>query len=103
MLLFFAAFAWTVGDLNSAKILIVLLGAVALGRTWFGVVLVFAYGAGMAAMLTLAGLLLIKVRDRLENLAVTARLRRLAEFTPFSTAALVLVVGLGLTTRALIG
>ena len=80
--------------LGQPAALVVLLGAVALGRTWFGVVLVFAYGAGMAAMLTLAGLLLIKVRDRLENLAVTTRLRKLADFTPFSTAALVLVVGL---------
>jgi ABC-type nickel/cobalt efflux system permease component RcnA len=91
------------GLVPSPSALVVLLGAVALGRTWFGVVLVFAYGAGMAAMLTLAGLLLIKVRDRLENLAVTERLRKVAAFTPFSTAALVLVVGLGLTTRALIG
>jgi ABC-type nickel/cobalt efflux system permease component RcnA len=91
------------GLVPSPSALVVLLGAVALGRTWFGVVLVFAYGAGMAAVLTLAGLLLIKVRDRLENLAVTERLRRVAAFTPFSTAALVLVVGLGLTTRALIG
>jgi ABC-type nickel/cobalt efflux system permease component RcnA len=43
------------GLVPSPSALIVLLGAVGLGRTAFGVLLVLAYGAGMAAMLTAAG------------------------------------------------
>ncbi len=52
------------GLVPSPSALIVLLGAVGLGRTAFGVLLVLAYGAGMAAMLTAAGLVLVRMRDR---------------------------------------
>ena len=87
------------GLVPSPSALVVLLGAIALGRTWFGVVLVLAYGLGMAATLTAAGLLLVSVRDRLGPRL--ARFRRYADFTPLGTAALVMVVGVGLATRAL--
>lgn len=61
----------------SPSALVVLLGAVALGRAWFGVVLVLAYGIGMAATLTGAGLLLARARDRLDRrTAASARLAR---------------------------
>ncbi|MEU2616368.1 sulfite exporter TauE/SafE family protein [Micromonospora sp. NPDC007271] len=91
------------GILPSPSALIVLLGAVALGRTWFGVILVFAYGLGMAATLTLAGLLLVRLHRRL-----TSRLEhrvgnwadRLTTATPILTASLVLAVGVILTLRA---
>ncbi|MDG6103327.1 hypothetical protein Daura_36480 [Dactylosporangium aurantiacum] len=87
------------GLVPSPSALVVLLGAVALGRTWFGVLLVLAYGAGMAATLTAAGLLLIKVRDRWPaRLWLSARLTRLA---PTGTAALVLLVGSALAVRSL--
>src|SRR5262249_37665624 len=46
------------GMVPSPSALVVLLGAVALGRTWFGVGLVIAYGLGMAATLMVAGLVL---------------------------------------------
>jgi ABC-type nickel/cobalt efflux system permease component RcnA len=52
------------GLVPSPSALIVLLGAVGLGRTAFGVLLVVAYGAGMAATLTAVGLMLVRVRDR---------------------------------------
>ena len=84
------------GLVPSPSALVVLLGAIALGRTWFGVVLVFAYGLGMAATLTVAGLLLVSLRDRFEH-----RFRRFTKFAPVGTAALVFVVGLGLATRSL--
>ncbi|MEV0128919.1 hypothetical protein AB0H83_10675 [Dactylosporangium sp. NPDC050688] len=88
------------GLVPSPSALVVLLGAVALGRTWFGVLLVLAYGFGMAATLTAAGLLLIKVRDRWPaRLRLSARLTRLA---PTGTAALVLLVGSALAVRSLI-
>jgi ABC-type nickel/cobalt efflux system permease component RcnA len=40
------------GLVPSPSALIVLLGATALGRAWFGVVLVVCYGVGMAVTLT---------------------------------------------------
>lgn len=89
------------GLVPSPSALVVLLGAIALGRTWFGVVLVLAYGLGMAATLTAAGLLLVSLRDRLGPRL--ARFRRDADFSPLGTAALVMLVGAGLATRALAG
>ncbi|MFC3689193.1 hypothetical protein [Aquipuribacter hungaricus] len=56
----------------SPSALVVLLGAIALGRTVFGVLLVLAYGLGMAGVLTALGLLLVHGRARLERLAPAA-------------------------------
>lgn len=97
------------GLVPSPSALIVLLGAVALGRTPFGILLVLCYGAGMAATLTAAGLLLIRVRDKLSGTlhrhrtGIVRGLSRAARFGPVITGSLVLVVGLGLTVRALVG
>jgi nickel/cobalt transporter (NicO) family protein len=85
---------------------VVLLGAVALGRTWFGVLLVLAYGLGMAAMLTAAGLLLVKFSDKLENWSsdrLRQRMRCVIAAAPVLTAGMVMVVGMGLTVRAVMG
>lgn len=90
------------GLVPSPSALIVLLGAVGLGRTAFGVLLVVAYGVGMAAMLTAAGLVLVRVRDRWTSRPRRA-LVRLAALAPTGTAALVLCVGLGLAGRAVLG
>jgi nickel/cobalt transporter (NicO) family protein len=90
------------GLVSSPSALIVLLGAIGLGRTAFGVLLVVAYGAGMAATLTAAGLLLVRVRDRWASHPRRA-LARLAALAPAGTAALVLCVGLGLAGRAALG
>ncbi|MFH8259285.1 HoxN/HupN/NixA family nickel/cobalt transporter [Streptomyces roseolus] len=93
------------GLVPSPSALVVLLGAVALGRTAFGVFLVLAYGLGMAATLTLAGLLLLHVKHRIKRAGDQPRLRRLvgtaARIGPMGTSALVVVVGLGLTVRAI--
>ena len=87
------------GLVPSPSALVVLLGAIGLGHTAFGVLLVVAYGVGMAGTLTAAGLLLIRLRERW-----TARphraLTRLARLAPAGSAALVLCVGLGLAGRA---
>src|SRR2546430_12709083 len=55
------------GLVPSPSALVVLLGAMALGRAWFGVVLVIAYGLGMAATLTGAGILLLRARGALDR------------------------------------
>ena len=85
------------GLVPSPSALVVLLGAMALGRTAFGVMTVVAYGLGMAATLLAAALAL----RRLGGLTLTTRLRRLQPYTSTMTAALVLVVGTGVTVRAL--
>ena len=91
------------GLVPSPSALLVLLAATALGRTVFGVVLVLGYGLGMAAALSAAGLLLVKVRGRLDRYANHPRLAgadRLLAALPVLTAVLVLTVGVGLTLRA---
>jgi nickel/cobalt transporter (NicO) family protein len=90
----------------SPSALVVLLGAIALGRTWFGVLLVLGYGVGMAATLTLVGVLLVRLRDRFDRLpwvGLRHRLALLRTWMPTVTATLVLVVGLGLAVRAAAG
>ena len=93
------------GLVPSPSALVVLLSAIALGRTIFGVILVIAYGAGMAATLTLAGILLVRVRDRYAGRLAAGRgtkaLRRWRRIAPFATASLVIIVGLGLALRSL--
>jgi ABC-type nickel/cobalt efflux system permease component RcnA len=90
------------GLVPSPSALVVLLGAIALGRTVFGVALVLAYGVGMAATLTAAGLFLVRLRGRLRarSTTLTAWARPLAGSVPFVTAGLVVVVGLGLAARS---
>ncbi|MET0764318.1 MAG: hypothetical protein ABWY29_05600 [Blastococcus sp.] len=88
------------GLVPSPSALVVLLASVGLGRTLFGVLLVFAYGLGMAGTLMLVGLGLMRLRDRL---AVRPRqLRWLTRAVPVLTAALVLVIGVGLAVRGVL-
>ncbi|WP_371633166.1 high frequency lysogenization protein HflD [Streptomyces sp. NBC_01259] len=92
------------GLVPSPSALVVLLGAIALGRTGFGAALVLAYGIGMAATLTAVGILLVKLGNRAESLTsrpAFALIRRVAPYTALLTAALVLVVGLSLIARSL--
>ncbi|CAN5681364.1 hypothetical protein BH24ACT14_BH24ACT14_21100 [soil metagenome] len=96
------------GLVPSPSALLVLLGGVALGRAWFGVLLVIAYGAGMAAALVATGLLLVSARDALNRLlartTVSVGGRRLAAVLgrglPAVTASVVVVVGLGIALRS---
>ncbi|MFJ2706630.1 nickel/cobalt transporter [Streptomyces sp. NPDC087428] len=92
------------GLVPSPSALVVLLGAIALGRTAFGAALVLAYGIGMAATLTAVGVLLVKLGNRAESLTARpafALIRRIAPCTAVLTAALVLVVGISLVARSL--
>jgi ABC-type nickel/cobalt efflux system permease component RcnA len=92
------------GLVPSPSALVVLLGAIGLGRAGLGVLLVLAYGIGMAATLTAVGLLLVvaqrKLGDRLSR--PFARFSaRVAAGAPTATAALVVLVGLGMGARAI--
>jgi nickel/cobalt exporter len=95
------------GLVPSPSALVILLSAIALGRTAFGILLVIGYGLGMAATLTAAGILLVSLRERYQRRMRSAagRARRFANrwvaLAPYGTATLVLVVGLGLAIRGL--
>jgi ABC-type nickel/cobalt efflux system permease component RcnA len=94
------------GLVPSPSALLVLLAAVALGRTVFGIVLVLGYGVGMALALTAAGLLLLRLRGRIGSMLGRGRLhgvQRVARALPVLTAVLVLLVGVGLALQALAG
>lgn len=102
------AVGFTGGLVPSPSALLVLLGGIALGRTWFGVLLVLAYGVGMAAALVGVGLALVRCRDWLEatsaRLAARGRGRTvgaLGRALPALTATLVVVIGLGVAARGL--
>jgi ABC-type nickel/cobalt efflux system permease component RcnA len=88
------------GLVPTPSAVIVLLGATAIGRAWFGVTLVVAYGLGLAATLLAAGVLLSVARRRFERRATSDRLLRLAAVVPFTTAVLVTGGGLLLVVRA---
>lgn len=95
------------GLVPSPSALVVLLAAIGLGRTGFGVVLVLAYGAGMALMLAGAGLALLAIQRRLATRTgavgpswLSTLAARVTAATPAATATLVLIVGAGLALRA---
>lgn len=90
------AIAVSGGLLPSPTALIVLLGAVALDRVAFGVALVGAFSVGLAAALTVVGLLVLKARDVLGG----RRGGRLSRALPVFSAAAIVLVGLVLTTQA---
>ncbi len=94
------------GLVPSPSALVVLIASVGLGRTVFGVVLVVAYGLGMAATLTAVGLALVRMRDRMARRMTatgsSAVLRSMARTAPLVTAALVLTVGLALVVRGIV-
>ncbi len=92
------------GMVPSPSAIVVLLGAIALGRAWFGVALVVAYGVGMAATLTGAGLVLVKARGAMESRlarpgAGAGRLASLAGRLPVLTAGCIVAGGLLLAVR----
>ncbi len=85
------------GLLPSPSALVVLLGAVALHRVAFGLVLVAAFSVGLAGALTGIGVLVLKARD------VAARRlgTRAGMLIPIGSAALIVGVGVFLSARAL--
>jgi nickel/cobalt transporter (NicO) family protein len=94
------------GLVPSPSAVVVLLGGIAIGRAWFGVALVLAYGLGMAATLTGVGLLLARLRTRMDRrlrLPGGSLLARLGRLLPAVTASVIVLVGLGLAIQGAAG
>ncbi|MEW2072737.1 nickel transporter [Streptomyces sp. NPDC013433] len=94
------------GLVPSPSAVVVLVGAAALGRAWFGLLLVVAYGAGLALTLTAAGYAVVKAgsgvagllarRPRWTTAPWAALVRRSA---PLGSAFVVVALGAGLVFR----
>ena len=88
------------GLVPTPSAIVVLLGATAIGRAWFGALLVVAYGIGMAFTLVAAGLLLAWARHRFDLRAKGERLMRWAAVLPIATACVVTASGVVIIARA---
>jgi ABC-type nickel/cobalt efflux system permease component RcnA len=78
--------------------LVLLLGAVALGRIGFGMVLVISFSFGLAVVLTAIGLLMVYARRFFDRFSFEARLPRLL---PVASALVVVLAGFGIILGAL--
>ncbi|MFD9223181.1 nickel transporter [Streptomyces sp. NPDC060064] len=93
------------GLVPSPSAVVVLVGAAALGRAWFGLLLVLAYGAGLALTLTAAGFAAVRLGDRASRLLRERSLRKGKMFSavqrvlPLGTACVVLALGCGLALK----
>lgn len=90
------------GMVPSPSAVVVLVGGAAIGRAWFGVVLVLAYGLGLAAALVSVGLLVLGSGRALARRIPAMRPRLPTGMMPIGTSATVVVLGLGLTLRSLV-
>ncbi|MFE9444326.1 nickel transporter [Streptomyces sp. NPDC006602] len=94
------------GLVPSPSAVVVLVGAAALGQAWFGLVLVVAYGVGLALTLTAAGFAVVKLgtgvtrvldkRPRWTSSPLTALVRRVL---PLGSALVVVALGAGLVLK----
>ena len=90
------------GVVPSASALLILLAAVSLHRVGLGILLIFAFSAGMAAVLAGVGLLLVYARSAIERAQFQSRMVGVAgRLVPLAAAVVVLVLGIAFTTRAL--
>jgi ABC-type nickel/cobalt efflux system permease component RcnA len=91
------------GLVPSPSALVVLVGAIALHRAWFGVILVVFYGAGMALTLVGIGLLLSRLRGRfMHRLKAGSKFGRAFTILPFGTASLICIIGAYLAIAGLL-
>ncbi|MEU1705900.1 nickel transporter [Streptomyces sp. NPDC005706] len=94
------------GLVPSPSAVVVLVGAAALGKAWFGLLLVVAYGAGLALTLTAAGFAVVRLgsgvaralgrRPRWTSHPVTGLVRRTL---PLASALVVVALGAGLLLK----
>lgn len=96
-----AALGFSGGLVPSASAIVLLLGAIQLGRAWFGVLLVVAFGIGMATALVASGLLAVLAHRFGWRLFAGRRSESRAwRWVPVAAASAVVVLGLVLTANA---
>ena len=91
------------GLIPSTSALLILLSSIAAGRPAFGLVLVIAFGIGMAAVMTGVGLAMIVARTRLDRLPSRSSLGRVAGLVPLVASVAVVGLGLVLSWQAIAG
>jgi nickel/cobalt transporter (NicO) family protein len=90
------------GLLPCPSALLALLGAVAVGRAGFGLMVVVAFSLGLAATLTGVGLLFLYAGRFLERRALAGRWSGILQFAPALAAVAVTASGVMITARALL-
>ena len=88
------------GLLPCPSALVVLLSAIALHKVGLGLVLILAFSVGLAATITGIGLVAVLARRAFSRMSLDGRLVRTL---PAVSAALILVVGIAITVKALPG
>ena len=89
------------GIIPSTSALLILLGAIASGRSAFGIVLVVAFGLGMALVMTGIGLLVVAAHGRFDRVGSGSMFAMVRTWLPLGAACLVLGLGLYLTAQAI--
>ena len=93
------------GIVPSGSALVVLLSSVALGRLGFGLVLIVAFGLGMAIVLVTTGVLLVHAGRLMLRLfpddAASPKRQRLVAVVPLVSAAIMTLLGVVATLEGL--
>lgn len=80
--------------------LVLLLGAIAIGNPFSGLVLVLVFSLGLSVVLTALGLILVYAKQRFEQLP--APKKAIIEWLPTASACGIVVIGTGIFTRSLL-
>ena len=91
------------GIVPSTSALLILLATIAAGRAAFGILLVVAFGIGMAIVMSAVALAMVGARSRLDRIGRTSRFGRLVGLAPLLAGVVVFAVGIWLTGQAIIG
>lgn len=87
------------GLLPCPSALVLMLGAIALERVTFGLVLILAFSLGLASVLTAIGLLLVYAGQLFNRIPESNHLLRLM---PVASAAFITLIGIGISWQALV-
>jgi nickel/cobalt exporter len=82
--------------------LVMMLGAIALERTAWGLLLILAFSVGLAGVLTAIGMLMVYAHRLFEIIPAGSRRNGLLRVVPVLSAALIVIAGLGITIGALV-
>ncbi|MBI1298049.1 high-affinity nickel-transporter [bacterium] len=87
------------GLLPCPSALVVMLGAIALGRIGFGLLLILVFSLGLASVLTLVGILMVHAGKLVKHVPEGGRLLRLA---PIGSALFITIAGVVITVQAIL-